>query len=546
MKKYFVGLLLCSAALFTHAQTPLWSWAKNNGGGATDFAYGTATDTFGNVYYCGSFYGNNAKFGTSTLISAGIGDGFICKYDAGGNFQWVHVIGGPEQDACEKVAVSAHGDIFVTGYSEGDFSADSTIFFTSKGEADGFIAKYNNSGDLQWINQFGGPKDDYSYSVAVDSKGRCAVTGRFEHSITIGSVVLTSQNDSLYDLFVAKFDKKGNVLWATSAGGSSPSAYVYPNDITMDASNNIFISGTYTGPVTFGDLTLYSAEEAFLVKLNSNGKFKMAVDAGSRCYYTYLATDASSNIYVTGSYGPYGYTSVIGNITLVTNGPYMDIYIAKFNSSGAVQWVKTGGSSQNDYAGGIAVDPAGNAWISGYVKGSPAVFGSKSFTGAGNDDIYVAGYDATGNIKWLAHAGGSDVDNASDLAYDGKNTLYVTGNFKAQTKFGSINLTASSPSADVFIAALNISGLKVEAVTENQFTPEIYPNPVTSVLLIRSAGNEEVRLRVFDAAGKLALIPISKGGSGEISVDVSVLSPGLYFLEIRSGAKTSTTKFLKQ
>lgn len=537
-------MIFFSISFFSSAQAPEWKWANNNGGGAADFAYGTAIDGSGNVYYCGSFYSAHATFGSSTIESAGLGDGFLCKYDSNGNFLWVKTITGTATEACQKVAVNDKGDVFVMGYSEGDFSADD-ISFTSLGEDDAFVAKYSSSGVLKWIKRFGGAGEDYPYSLALDGNGRCVVVGTFEHSISIGNVTLTSQNDSLYDAFIAKFDKKGNLLWATSAGGPTEAAYVYPSDVVVDVQGGIFVTGTYTGPVNFGDNSLTSVEEAFLVKLSSQGIFKWAVDAGSRCYYTHVGADTASNIYVTGSFGAYGNPSHIGNFTLTPDGEYMDVYLAKFNSLGIVQNVVTGGSDKNDFAGGLAVNAAGETWITGYALGSPVTFGSQSFTGSGKADVFVTSCDTSGNVKWLMKAGGSNEDHAFDLAYDGSSALSIAGTFKTQITMGPITLNAPSSSADAWLGKISIGGLmRTESTSGATFNAEVYPNPSGNFLLVKSDHGEELDLMIFNEEGKLELS--TSMDCNESIIDVSSLPAGAYILQITSAGKKSVTKFLKQ
>ncbi|HYV95416.1 MAG TPA: T9SS type A sorting domain-containing protein [Chitinophagales bacterium] len=548
MKYFILFLTLITGIEYSViAQTPTWSWGKNGGGGAADYAFGTAIDASGNVYYCGNFYSTNATFGSVSLVSGGLADGFLCKYDANGNFKWVKQISGPDIEVCEKVVVNSTGDIFVTGYSEGDFSADGNTF-TSYGEGDGFVAKYSNSGVLKWINHFGGPGDDYPYSLALDNKGKCVVVGTFEHSMSIGGFTLTSQNDSLYDCFVAKFDKQGNVLWATSAGGDSSHAYVFASDVTIDIHGSIFITGTYTGPVKFGDDSLGENEEAFLTKLNSNGIFQWAVDAGSRCYYTYIAVDASSNIYVTGSFGAYGFHSQIGDFTLVPNGDFMDVYLAKFNSSGVAQSVHTGGSELNDFAGGLASDAAGNTWITGYILGTTATFGSESFTSSGLDDVFVTGYDSLGNVSWLKKAAGGNVDHAFDLAYDGNNVLSIAGSFKKKIKLGGITLNAPSTSSDAWLGTISIDGfVKMAGSNEASFNVEVFPNPAADALIVKSNGQHHVELQVFNSSGELEMFQtIMLNGKNESTLDISSLPAGIYFLSLNEDGKKSVTKFTKQ
>ena len=532
----FSVLLNLFFAFSITAQTADWGWAKNGGGGAADYAYGTATDVSGNVYYCGTFYSSNGTFGTTTFTSGGLGDGFICKYDAVGNFLWARQITGGDVDVCEKIVVNSNGDVFVTGFSEGDFSAEGN-FFSGYGEDDGFVAKYNNLGTLQWIRHFGGEGEDYPYAVTVDNNGRCIVTGTFEHTMNIAGTTLTAHNDSLYSGFIAKFDKKGNLLWAETAGGDVNSSYVLPSDVAVDANGSIFLCGTYNGEVDFGTKTLNSTDEAFIAKMSSGGTFQWAVNGGSHCYYSYIALDAASNIFITGSYGAYGYETEIGDFTLTTNGPYMDIYTAKFNSAGIAQSVQTGGSSKNDYAGGIDIDDAGNVWITGYIRGGTADFGSQSFTSSGKDDVYVVSYDASGNLNSLLKAGHTGDDHAFDLALNGNDEVFIAGSFKSKLTLGSITLNASTTSADAFLGRIDVGG---ERLDENNFeeeeSVEIYPNPASDFIMIKSRKPID-EIKVFDATGKQVSTTVTVNTDYDYRINSASLPPGTYWLQLRAGER---------
>ncbi len=547
MNKIFLCILLTTpVSNLSNAQTPEWAWGRHGGGGAADFAYGTAFDASGNIYYCGNFGSGTATFGSVNLTSAGLGDGFLCKYDKNGNFQWVKQISGTKNEQCTKVAVTTSGDIYVTGFSEGDFSADGNNY-TSLGEDDGFVAKYNNNGVLQWLNHFGGQGEDYPYNLAIDATGKCVIIGSFEHSLSVGGITLTAQNDSLYDCFVVKFNKQGGVIWATSAGGTGSHAYIFASDLVIDNDGSIYVTGTYTGPVLIGTDSLGENEEAFLTKLSSNGVFQWAVDAGSRCYYSYIGLDEAKNIYVTGSFGAYGFHSVIGPFTLIPNGQYMDIYLAKFNNDGEAQWVQTGGSELNDFAGGLAVDSAGNAWICGYILGESASFGSNTLNSSGKEDVFITSYNFSGNVNWLMKAGAKNVDRANDLAFDGTHSLAIAGSFKKKIKFGGITLTAPSSSADAWLGKISTDGLRLENVTEQSLSVEVYPNPAEKFLTIKSLSDGTYDVQIFSEDGKLEInSSLMIQGANEKRLDISSLQSGIYILRLTSREKKFIIKFLKE
>ena len=105
---------------------------------------------------------------------------------------------------------------------------------------------------LDWAKQAGGSDFDDGQGIAVDSSGNSYVTGRFIGSATFGTgevneTILTSAGGS--DIFVAKYNSSGALIWAKQAGGSEGES---GRDIAVDGSGNSYVTGTYNGTATFG------------------------------------------------------------------------------------------------------------------------------------------------------------------------------------------------------------------------------------------------------------------------------------------------------
>ncbi len=121
-------------------------------------------------------------------------------------------------------------------------------------------------------------------------------------------------------------------------------------------------------------------------------------------------------------------------------------------------WAERAGGSSNDYGYGIAVDSSGNAFVTGYFRGSSADFGSTTLNSSGASDVFVAKLDSSGNWLWAERAGGSSADYGSGIAVDSSGNAYVTGFFRSPSAdFGSTTLN-SSGAYDVFVAKLDSSG----------------------------------------------------------------------------------------
>ena len=444
----FLFLLLFSTLFFhlnTYAQR--WDWAKKGGGSSSDGGYGIAVDGAGNTYVTGYFEGT-ASFGGTSLTSSGGKDVFVAKYDTSGNLLWAKKGGGTDWDEGYGIAVDSAGNTYVTGYFEGTASFGGTSL-TSSGSNDVFVAKYDASGNVLWEKKAGGTNFDKGRGIAVDGSGNAYVTGEFSGTASFGGTTLSSSGTYIADIFVAKYDASGNVLWAKKAGGSS---WDEGRSIAVDGSGNTYVTGYFLGTANFGGTTLTSSgsNDVFVAKYDASGNVLWAkkgggssLDGGSG-----IAVDGSGNAYVTGEFSG---TASFGGTTLSSSGG-SDIFVAKYDASGAVLWAKKAWGTSDDLGFGIAVDGSGNTYVSGFFEGT-ASFGGTTLSSSGSRDIFIAKYDASGSVLWAKKAGGTSDDEGEGIAVDGAGNTYVTGYFEGTASFGGDTLI-SSGSRDIFIAKL--------------------------------------------------------------------------------------------
>jgi mRNA-degrading endonuclease HigB of HigAB toxin-antitoxin module len=430
-------------------------WAKQSGGTGDEYGQSIAVDGSGNSYVTGNFSGS-AAFGSTTLTSTGNSDAFVAKYDAAGNELWdLNPVGFSADDFGRSVATDAAGNSYVTGSFQGKITFGNTTL-TSSGfseNQDFFIAKYNAAGNVLWAKQAVGTDYKYGNGIAVDGSGNSYVTGNFYGSATFGSTTLTS-GTGIDDAFIAKYDAAGNVIWAKQTVGTD---YEYGNGIAVDASGNSYVTGYFYGSAIFGSTTLNSSgnNDVFVAKYDAMGNAIWARNAGgtnTRAYGFGIALDSSGNSHVTGFFIG---SATFGNTTLTSSGNY-DIFVAKYDAAGNPLWAKKAGSSNEDRGYGIAVDGSGNAYVTGSFQNT-ITFGSTILTSGGFGDVFVAKFDAAGNALWARKAGGASGDYANGIALDGSGNSYVTGYFYGSAAFGSTTLT-SSGSYDVFIAKYDAAG----------------------------------------------------------------------------------------
>ncbi len=433
--------------------TPNITALATAGGIEYDFVSGIAVDASGNVYITGGFQGT-ARFGGISKTSAGNADIFVAKYSSAGALQWVQTAEGPSYDGGRGIAVDVSGNVYITGYFYGGASFDGT-FKASAGQVDIFVAKYNSSGVLQWVQTAGGASSDHGNSIAVDASGNVYIMGDFWGMVNFSGTSKTPTGN--FNIFVAKYNSAGSLQWVQTAGGTGD---FNGRCIAVDAIGNVYITGEFAGTASFGSTSKTSSGGAdiFVAKYDPVGVAWAWVQTAGGTSYDFgkgIAVDASGNVYVTGSFQG---TGSFGGPSQTSAGD-ADIFIAKYNSSGTWQWGQTAGGTSVDVGNSITVDPIGNVYITGSFVGT-ASFGSTSKTSAGGaeifvarNDIFVAKYNSASTFQWVQTTGGTSSDIGNSIAVDASGNVYVTGGFQGTASFGSTAKT-SAGSDDVFIVRL--------------------------------------------------------------------------------------------
>ncbi len=234
-------------------------WAKRAGGSGEDFGHGIAVDEAGNSYVTGVF-GVSATFGPgeaneTTLTGTGF-EIFVAKYNASGALVWVKRAGGSGSDHGLGIAVDGSGNSYVTGgfTTSAIFGPGEANEITLSGtNREIFVAKYDANGALVWAKRAGGSGFDSGWVIAVDGSGNSYVTSFFENSATFGpgEANETTVSGTGYEIYVAKYDANGALVWAKRAGGSG-SGEDFGISIAVDGSGNSYATGFFVGSATFG------------------------------------------------------------------------------------------------------------------------------------------------------------------------------------------------------------------------------------------------------------------------------------------------------
>ena len=304
-------------------------------------------------------------------------------------------------------------------------------------------------GALEWVHQEGGDAEDAGLGVAVDMAGASYVTGYFGggNSGMNGTAFFgtTLYNSSGWkDVFVMKTSSAGTIEWVLTAGGSNDDQ---GNGVVVDATGATAVVG-YFGDgstsvdagsgdtdATFGSLNLESlgGTDAFVMKLSPAGAIEWMLQVGGP------GDDGANDVAVdaAGNFFITGYftgTATFGSTTLVSaSESHPDIFVMKVNSAGQVAWAVKYGSALDDIGHGITVDAMGDALITG-----AAWTNETSDMPMGESDILVMKVNTTGDIVWTRSFGGVHADHGYAITVDPSGTsAHVTGCFQGYAHFGN-------------------------------------------------------------------------------------------------------------
>ena len=340
-----------ATAMYDPDGNELWTSRYNSPGDGDDVPADIAVDDQGNVYVTGTSYtsGSNSDYVT-------------VKYAPDGTQLWVaryNVVGG--LDYARAIAVDAAGNTYVTGESDDDWA---TI-------------KYDPDGNQSWLRILSSGEDG-AYDVAVDDSGNVYVTGEVCSFLEIDCNYVT-----------VKYDPDGNLLWQATYNGPALGDD-RPSAITVDSAGNVYVTGH--SEINFANFDYVT------IKYDTDGTQLWVADydmLGGRDFPKDITVDAAGNVYVTGAGGETG-----------GEGAPTDYATVKYDPQGNELWANRyeGPGGTSDVAWAVAVDTAGNAYVTG--------------------NIVTVQYDSSGNTSWVSRAGSVE---SRGMALDADGNIYVTG-----------------------------------------------------------------------------------------------------------------------
>jgi hypothetical protein len=330
------------------------------------------------------------------------------------------------------------------------------------------ITSFTKTPNFKWAKGVGGTVYEDGLAICNDSSGNVYVTGYYGSSpISFGSIQVSPPNST--DIFVAKYDKKGNATWVKTFGGSGSENYISENDqvaqitganIISDINGNIYVTGSYlSDTLLLGTTKLPNSGlgDFFLAKYDNNGNLLWAKKGGGNDFdYVFgMTTDLNGNVVISGRFSSSSIT--FGSTTLVNSGG-TDAFIVKYSSSGNVLWAKRTGGTGDEIYHSVTSDINNNIYVTGWYNSTSLTFGSTALSNSGGKDILVGKYDANGNVIWAKKVGGIGDEFSRSIMVDATGNILIGGGFSTTSLTVGTNVLSNSGGIDILIVKYDASG----------------------------------------------------------------------------------------
>jgi len=333
-----------------------------------------------------------------------------------------------------------------------------------------FGAGYAQNLSWQWAKMAGGIYFDEVLSVACDKVEDVYITGTTSSPLlSIDTFNLINADSGIYDVFIARLDATGNIIWAIRAGGKGSDE---GSAVCVSESRDIYVAGYFqSDSIVFGSNTLYnnnpSKRQLFVVKYDVDGNAIWArSNNGSNGHNELLSltVDPEGFIYCTGYFE--GSDFILGSDTLNnTSLTERDFLVLKMDSLGNVIWVRSAQGATRDFGSAIAVDVSGNVFAAGGFNSPSLTFDTIVVNRIGLFDIFIVKYDSVGNVLWVRSTGGSLNETLNSICLDDAGNAYIAGEFASnQITFGPFTLTNSGSDDCYFLMKYDTDGIEQWAV----------------------------------------------------------------------------------
>jgi len=436
------------------------------GGAQQEQVQDIVLDEQGNSYMLGftQSLNNIATTGTYQGTFNSQYDIFILKHDENGNKIWGTYYGGNSYDRGFAIDYK-NGHIYIAGNTFSMNMATTGVHQETVVDADeGFLAKFDTTGNLVWSTYYAGEMHDFFGDVLVDQNNDIYCTG---HTSSLSNIAVLGAHQDFFlgtsACFIVKFDDTGNRIWGTYYGTSNEDG----RGLGIDSNNDLYVTGYTTSTngiintsnTSVHQTTMNGGADAFIAKFSPLGSLIWGTYYGGtgNDLATDLAIDSNDSIYIVGNTTSNNYI-YYNNGFQSTPSSIDDSFIAKFGSDGTISWGSYFGGNEADYITKIDVHPGGGIVFTGFTQSQTNIStsGAYQINHDANYDAFMTHVDQDGQREWSSYYGGSDSDEGRGIALREDNLqVYLTGitaSLNNMTSSGAEQTLYGGGSYDVFLA----------------------------------------------------------------------------------------------
>ncbi|MEM6642363.1 MAG: hypothetical protein AAF616_05245 [Bacteroidota bacterium] len=469
MKRLRVVFLLCSTSIFSCSDeeistpaldsSPQFRWANSlEGPGDEDEIDAVASDGEGNVYLSGKFESELLVEGQpERLVSNGMADIMVVKYNQEGIWQWTRQFGGLGEDNIFDADCDSKGNLILSGYFQGSVQFGG-FALTSRGGFDMLVLKISPDGEVLNAVQLGGTGNDGGNELEIGNSDQVIIgaqsDGNFERL----------PNTGLQDAYIISMTSDFSVSWIRSVEGAG---IARAKAVETDDFGNVYLGGDYVNDNSISNAGTVNAfknsegADAYLASWSANGNLRWVKNWGGTgsdlCKG--IVTTSQNDIYVVGQF-----TSAVDfdDSQLVTDVGTQDLFIWMLENDGSPRWLRQIKASENLTGAEVTIDDLDNLYfglgISGVVdfQSNETDFESISSCGGKNCPVLIQ-YSANGNFITHIQADQSQDARFGELSFS-QNTIFIDCVFTGgQHSVGNSLLQSQNGTKDAAIVAISLS-----------------------------------------------------------------------------------------